>query len=186
MHVIAMTATPNHLQHLSRALILKHLEDLDSELEKTATKGEVVLFGGAVMVLVFNARPATKDVDAIFHPKDVMRQAILKVAAKNHLPDDWMNDAVAGFISEKGQKRVLFELPHLSIHVPTPEYLLAMKALAARVDATDQDDVKFLLKTLKINSAHEVFALIEEYYPRKIIKPATQFFIEEIMDAANN
>ncbi len=35
---------------------------------------------------------------------------------------------------------------------------------------------------LKIKGPGEVFKIIDKYYPRRIIRPATQFFIEEIFD----
>lgn len=62
------------------------------------------------------------------------------------------------------------------------EYMLAMKSLSARIDGTDSQDIKFLIKELKISTVDEVFKVIEKYYPRRIIKPATQFFLEELMD----
>ena len=47
---------------------------------------------------------------------------------------------------------------------------------------TDSKDIEFLIKKLKIKSVEEVFKIIDGYYPRRIIKPATQFFIEEVFD----
>jgi hypothetical protein len=66
--------------------------------------------------------------------------------------------------------------------VPEPDYLLAMKTLAARVEATDKQDVQFLINLLGLKSAQEVFSILEKYYPRQRIKPATQFFIEELFE----
>ena len=60
--------------------------------------------------------------------------------------------------------------------VADSEYMLAMKALSARIDGTDSKDIEFLIKELKIQSAEDVFIIIDKYYPRRIIKPATQFF----------
>jgi len=60
--------------------------------------------------------------------------------------------------------------------VADSEYMLAMKALSARIDGTDSKDIEFLIKELKIQSAEDVFRIIDKYYPRRIIKPATQFF----------
>jgi len=57
-----------------------------------------------------------------------------------------------------------------------------MKTLAARVDATDGQDVQFLIELLGLKSAQEVFAILEKYYPRQRLKPATQFFIEELLE----
>ena len=48
--------------------IEKYLRELNDELCAMKIKGEICLYGGAVMCLAFKARPATKDVDAIFEP----------------------------------------------------------------------------------------------------------------------
>jgi len=53
---------------LSRDAILNALENLADALRRRNVTGELCLFGGSVMVLAFNARPSTKDVDAIFEP----------------------------------------------------------------------------------------------------------------------
>lgn len=63
-----------------------------------------------------------------------------------------------------------------------PEYMLAMKSLSARIDGTDGKDIEFLITKLKIKNIDDVFKLIDRYYPRRIIKPTTQFFLEELFD----
>jgi hypothetical protein len=55
-----------------------------------------------------------------------------------------------------------------------------MKTLAARVEATDKQDVEFLIHQLHLQAPSEVFAIVEKYYPRHQLKPATQYFIEEL------
>ena len=164
--------------------IRRYLTELDEELRKTGVKGEVSLYGGAVMCLVFDARPATKDVDAIFRPVADIRSAIKRIAARHSLPDDWLNDGVKGYLVEHEQ-RVLFEFPNLVVFVPEPDYLLAMKTLSARVDTFDQADVKLLIEKLGLRTPAEVFAIVEEYYPRHQIRPATQYFIEELFENDN-
>lgn len=59
---------------------------------------------------------------------------------------------------------------------------MAMKTLASRVESTDKQDILFLIKLLDLKTADEVFAILEKYYPRQQIKPATQFFIEEMFE----
>ena len=58
--------------------------------------------------------------------------------------------------------------------------MLAMKAISARVDSLDAGDVKVLINLLKLKTSGEVLDIVEKYYPREQIKPATQFFIEEL------
>lgn len=166
---------------MERQDIVTYLEELDNVLRAMGVVGEVCLYGGAVMCLVYQARPSTKDVDAIFHPTSEFRQAVARVAENHDLRPDWLNDAVKGFVVEHRQ-RIFLDLPNLKVYVPEPDYLLAMKTLAARVEGTDTEDVKFLVALLGITQAVEVFSILEKYYPRQRIKPATQFFIEELFE----
>jgi hypothetical protein len=161
--------------------IKKLLSELDHALSLQSVKGEVCLYGGAVMCLVYEARPATKDVDAIFRPTEAIRIAVKAIAEKHNLREDWLNDAVKGFVVTHPSK-LLFALPNLTIYVPEPDYLLAMKALSARVEGPDKDDVKRLIQELRLTSAAEVLNIVEKYYPKERIKPVTQFFVEELFE----
>ncbi len=159
--------------------ITKYLTELNDELRLMHIKGEVSLYGGAVMCLVYDARAATKDVDAIFKPTSEIRRAVKIIAQRNNLPEDWMNDAVKGYWA-KHQEAILFDLSDLKVFVPEPDYLLAMKAIAARAGTYDREDVIKLIEMLGLKSADEVFNIVEKYYPKNQIKPQTQYFIEEL------
>ncbi|MFM9904585.1 MAG: hypothetical protein ACKVQJ_08455 [Pyrinomonadaceae bacterium] len=159
--------------------ITSYMTELDDELRLMDIKGEVSLYGGAVMCLVYDARPATKDVDAIFKPTAEIRKAIIRIASRHGLNENWLNDAVKGYWVDH-RENVLFDLPNLTVFVPEADYLLAMKAIAARDSTYDREDVGTLINVLGLTRAEEVFSIIEKYYPRDQIKPATQYFIEEI------
>ena len=161
--------------------IIRYLNILNEKLQLQDISGEICLYGGAVMCLVYDARPSTKDVDAVFQPSDVMRKIIKEISMEYELNEDWLNDGVKGFLVEH-HKQVFLNLTHLSVMVADAEYMLAMKSLSARVDGTDGMDIEFLIKKLKIIDVEDVFKIIDKYYPRRIIKPATQFFLEEIFD----
>ncbi len=159
--------------------IKQYLTELNDELLHMNIKGEVSLFGGAVMCLVYDARPATKDVDAIFKPVTEIREAIKMIGVRHGLEENWFNDSVKGYWAEH-KENVLFALSNLTVFVPEPDYLLAMKSIAARDTTYDREDVKLLIEHLEITRPEEVFSIIEKYYSRNQIKPATQYFIEEI------
>jgi hypothetical protein len=146
-------------------------------------EGEICLYGGAVMCLVFESRPSTRDVDAIFYPTAVLRDVIGEVGKANDLPKDWLNDAVKGFVVTH-PSRVFLNLSNLRVFIPEPDYLLAMKAMSARVEGADKEDVVYLIKRMKLKSAEAVFSIVEKYYPKERIRPVTQFFIEELFENA--
>ncbi len=55
--------------------IKRYLGELNEELRSMDVKGEICLYGGAVMALAYKARPDTDDVDAIFEPVRYIRKA---------------------------------------------------------------------------------------------------------------
>ncbi len=164
---------------LNKSTIENALNRLNDALAHKNIKGEVCLYGGAVMCLVYDARPSTKDIDAIFHPTKELRDLISQIGSEMSLGDHWLNDGVKGFVVDH-PRRILFEKSHLRVVVPEPDYLLAMKVLAARVDTSDAEDVRFLIKNIGLSRPAEVFKILEQYYPKNQIRPATQFFVEEI------
>ena len=161
--------------------IEQYLTELNEELCRSEVIGEICLYGGAVMCLVFKARPATKDVDAIFQPVKAIRRASRVIAERHDLNIDWLNYAVKMFVVSH-EKRILFDLPCLKVFVPEKDYLLAMKVLAARADTFDLDDIRFLIKNLKLGSVEEVLKIMRNYYPRKEVKSETIFLLEEIFE----
>ena len=86
---------------LTREQILAALRALSDALGQQAIKGEICLFGGTVMVLAFTARLATKDVDALFQPTQAIRELARRIADEQHLPPNWLNDGVKGFVSAR-------------------------------------------------------------------------------------
>ena len=164
--------------------INKYLSELSDELESKSIKGEILIVGGAAMILSFNSRPSTKDIDAIFKPKKEFREAVLKVGEREDLSSDWINDAVKGFFfSDKFKQNLTLEFENLSVYVPEPSYLLAMKVISMRTEREHSDlaDIEILLKELDIRSSEEVFKLVKEYYPDKMIPQRSYYAIEEIV-----
>jgi hypothetical protein len=145
--------------------------------------------------LTMPSRPATKDVDAVaWHDVEFLRAEVRRIADARQWPDDWLNDAVKGFLSPRqsdpGVLRLCRTYPSeeragLRAFVPRPEYLLAMKCIAMRVDpleaSADVDDIRKLVRELGLTSAREVLDIVASYYPHGVIRPKTQFGVEEIM-----
>ena len=158
---------------------------LDTELEAQKTVGEVYVVGGAVMCLALDARDATRDVDAVFRPAKVVREAAARVAAEAGVPVDWLNDAVKGFLSPRGTFDDYLELPNLRVFVAQPPYLLAMKCAAMRLgeEFHDVDDVRYLLRYLNITTVAEAMELVTSYFDEALLPPKTRFALEELLPA---
>lgn len=161
--------------------IKQYLAELNEELRAMEVKGEVCLYGGAVMCLAFNARRATKDVDAVFEPVRYIRKAAGRIAERHGLTKDWLNYAVRMFLVPH-ERHILYDLSNLKVYVPPPDYLLAMKTLAGRANTEDRNDIEFLVGRLSLQSVGQVLEIVKEYYPRKQVKLETQFLLEEIFD----
>ena len=140
------------------------------------------------MILAFNARNATKDVDAIFEPTVQVRLAARAVADSLSLPADWLNDAAKGFLSATGDFVPLdsLDLSNLRVQSPTPEYMLAMKVMASRTGVAsergDGADMAFLNRLLNIKTAAHVMAIVTRYYDPARILPRSVYFVDEILE----
>jgi hypothetical protein len=156
---------------------------LDEELRRTGTEGELFLVGGAVMCLAYAARPSTQDVDALFRPAREVREAAARVAVQAGIRPDWLNDGVKGFLSEHGEFSPFLELGHLRVMVARPDYLLAMKCLAFRIGAEfhDEDDVRYLLRHLGIETYEQALASITRFYPLERFPQKTLSALAELL-----
>ena len=154
---------------------------MNDELRSMDVKGEICLYGGAVMALAYDARPNTEDVDAIFEPVRQLRKAARIIAEKHGLEIGWLNNAVKVFLVEH-PKRVLLDLSNLKVYVPTADYMLAMKTLSARANTMDRDDLKVLIRDLNLKQPEDVFEVVKGYYPHKEIKPEAKVLIRELFD----
>lgn len=112
---------------------------------------DLLLVGGGVMVLEFETRPATRDVDVVvLAPPDpaAVRRLARTVAAERDWPDDWLNDAVKGFVVGSSPTTTLLSGPGITVRRPAVEQLLAMKLCAWR-DDVDIADARRLLAELR-------------------------------------
>ncbi len=168
---------------LAKADIRRLFELLNDELRQSGTLGEVFLVGGAVMCLAYDARPSTMDVDALFRPAEKVRAAAARAAIEAGVDERWLNDAVKGFMSARGEFAPFLELDHLRVMAAQPEYLLAMKCLAMRIGAEfhDEEDVRFLLRLLDVRSHDQALGIITKYYPLERFPQKTLYTIEDLL-----
>ncbi|MGH9111424.1 MAG: DUF6036 family nucleotidyltransferase [Acidimicrobiales bacterium] len=170
---------------LSRQRILDLFSELDDELCDSGTRGDLFVVGGAAMAVAYDARPATRDVDGIWHPSAEVRAAATRVAARHDdLAPDWLNDGVKGFLpgDDHGTRRVVYEGECLTVSAASPEYLLATKLLASRV-SRDEDDILLLYDLCGLTTVNEGLDLHERHYPGRPVEAKVRFLLEGLLPA---
>lgn len=167
---------------MERHEIIDALTALATELDRRGISGEMYIVGGAAIALAFDERRATRDVDAVFEPKQLVYEAADRVAEQRGLPAGWLNDAVKGFLEGKDPDAApVLDLPGLRCLTASPETLLALKVLAHRV-GEDEEDLRLLARELGVTHAEEVLAIAERTYGDRL-DPAARFFVEQVFEA---
>lgn len=172
---------------LTREQILALFAELNDDLCRSGIRGDIFIVGGAAMTLAYDARPATRDVDGIWHPSAEVRAAAARVAARHDdIDPEWLNDGVKGFLpaADHGTGRVVYENHCLTVSAPSPEYLLATKLLASRV-SRDEDDILTLYELCGFTTVDEGLDVIERYYEGRPIEAKVRFFLEELLAGKN-
>ncbi len=163
-------------------------QDIEASLRAVGEKlrargliGEILLAGGAYMTLVLQSRDATRDVDAyLAREKTAIREAAVQVARERSLPDDWLNDAVKGFMYAQLETDLWASYPGLNIYAPTVDYMFAMKAEAARAGSSDFPDLAVLRDRMGLRSVAEALAIVEKFIPANRRTSKTQLTIETL------
>jgi hypothetical protein len=164
---------------VQREEIIAALTALGARLHARGIEGELYIVGGAAIAIAFDARRATRDIDAVFEPKREVYEAADEIGAELGLPPGWLNDGAKGFVSGSDeQATTVIEMPGLRVLTASPRILLAMKVLAHRI-GEDDDDVRLLARELGLGRAEEVLAIAEEVYGHRL-DPAARFFVEEL------
>lgn len=168
-----------------RLLDRGEIESLLAELgQRCAAKGvhaEMFLVGGAAMALAYSRLRATRDLDAIFEPKTAIYAEARAMANERGLPPDWLNDGVKGLLPDRPDSgvQVMFSRVGISVAIASPEYLFAMKAASARLEA-DTNDVLTLAAMLHINTEAQARAMIERFYDLSRLSAKSHFFVQAV------
>lgn len=161
---------------------------------------EIAVYGGSALMLSYDWRQATKDVDAVYEDdRATVRTLAASVAAERGWPADWLNDGVKGFLSARdadaGVKTLFGEFPSpdepgLRVFVPRPEYLFAMKCRAMRLAGVESDgdiqDIRDLAGEIGLTDVAEALALVASFYPLAQLQPKVRFGVEEILGGMTN
>jgi hypothetical protein len=79
-----------------RAELEALLDELAHELNQIGTTGQIVMVGGTWM-LWHSQRMSTRDVDSARKLGSDLKQAVIKIAERHNLSQEWLNDSAAPF-----------------------------------------------------------------------------------------
>ena len=139
---------------------------------------ELAVYGGSAVMLQFEWRRSTEDVDAVVRygfEEAALSPSVAYVAERMQLDPDWLNDAV-GMYTPLEEPDSLFSVcnsypegrrPGLRVLLASPRYLLAMKLGAlANLDRgnRDMEDARRIAAHLGLSDETELVALYVSIY----------------------
>lgn len=155
---------------LDRQRLKLAFELLGQDLARRKVFVEIAVYGASSLILQFESRRTTEDVDAVVrqgYDEALLAPSVADVADRMDLAPDWLNNAV-GMFTPLVEDDALFTLsgtypsgdrPGLRVLLAKPHYLLAMKLLAlASLDRGDKDllDARALATALGVADVVEL------------------------------
>jgi hypothetical protein len=146
-------------------------------------------------MLASNFRDTTRDVDGVVSTdQSLIDRLAATIAASRGWPADWLNDGVRTYLSPNvegvSEHHQLFrsypteQEPGLRVFVPTPEYILAMKLMAMRLDETagksDLSDIINLLDVVEIATPEAAIAFAAGFYPEARVSARLLLGLQEL------
>ncbi|MDY2990871.1 MAG: DUF6036 family nucleotidyltransferase [Hornefia butyriciproducens] len=172
-----------------------YLKELGKEYRRQSGKGmpaELILIGGASVLINYGFRNMTTDVDAVIQAASGMKDAINAVRDRYGLPNHWLNDDFKN-TSSYTPKLIEFSVYYktfsnvLSIRTIASEYLIAMKLRSGRQYKSDLSDVLGILaehekEGTPLSMKQIRKAVTDLYGDWNSLPNASQVFIENVME----
>jgi predicted nucleotidyltransferase len=167
---------------LDRAHIQDLFRRLGERLEKRGVVGDIYVIGGAAIALAYDARRATRDIDAVFKPHGIVHEEALALAAELGLPRWWLNEQASAYVAPGGDPRAprSFDHPGLRVLTASPEHLLAMKAMAAR--RRDTEDLRLLVTQLGLTTPEQVIAVCQRVFPDETLPDRAHLVLADVFE----
>lgn len=166
-------------RRLDADAITAGFEAMGRYLAERGATGEIAVYGGTAILLRYDWRSITQDVDALVasgHREDLVKDAAAYAGLLYGLPPDWLNNFVGGF-TPLSEAPDFFE-PYaaypregetgLRVKLASTEYLCAMKLKAIeRADPRDKDfdDAVRLAREAGVSGTDGLGRLFERFFP---------------------
>lgn len=131
----------------------KYIGELAKEYRKLGGKkmpAEIIIIGGASVLINYGFREMTEDIDAEINGPSMLHDAIRTVRERNGLGKDWLNDDfqnTSSYTNALRQYATYYKTFANCIRVYTikDEYLVAMKLVSGREYKKDMSDIVGIL-----------------------------------------
>lgn len=150
----------------------------------------IYLVGGAAIVLNFEYRLSTIDIDAYYVSNQTLKQAIDIVSKTANLPSDWLND---DFVNTPSYSQEIVEKAKLHsshsniiyVYALEPKYMIAMKLKSSRPTSGDLDDVIKMIYELRFKEVPITYEEIIEAYQELYsdFSNTYDYFLQEAKEA---
>lgn len=145
---------------------LKELAKRFRKLNGTKMPGEIIIVGGAAVLLKYDFRKQSRDIDGIIRASSAIKESINYVADKYNLPRGWLN---TDFVKTRSYSPALYSHSKyyktysnvLMVRIIEPEFLIAMKLVASRNYKYDFSDIIGILKEQKKEEKPISFEMIK-------------------------
>ena len=174
----------SRVSDLNRDEIESALAELADQLNVRNVKAKIYLVGGAVMVLAFDTRFTTGDIDASIHPTDDVLAAAAEIGERRGLGAEWLNNSAQQFIPvfKEPNWQPILKSGNVEIVAADERSMLAMKLRAGR-GSRDRLDINFLVKRCGVTSVAEALELYEEFFPEDPLPDRTLPLLDEAIAA---
>lgn len=174
----------SRVSDLNRDEIESALVELADKLNARDVKAKIYLVGGAAMLLAFDTRFITGDIDGAIHPADDVLAVAAEIAERRGLDPEWLNNSAQQFIPvfKEPNWRPILKSGNVEIVAADERTMLAMKMRAGR-GSRDRLDINFLVKKCGITSVVEALELYEEFFPEDPLPDRTLPLLDEAIAA---
>jgi hypothetical protein len=147
---------------LDRAAIEDAFRRLGDRLARRGVVADLYVFGGAAMALAYDARRATRDIDAVFHPHGIVLDEARAVADDLGLPHWWLNEQASAYVAPGGDAPAPPGFDH-----PRPP---------------GSPDIRFLIGHLELTSVEQVLNLCSYVFPDEEVPGRARLVLEDVFD----
>ena len=185
--------------NLSKDNIDQYLKEVAKEFRKLNGKkitAEIVIVGGASIVLNYGFRDSTIDIDAVLKAGSSMKDAIRKVEDEHNLVHGWINDDFKSTSSYSDNLPLYAKYYKtfsnvVRVYTISGKYLIAMKLMSGRSYKFDQSDVIGILYSHRMSGNDITLEDIKEaakslYGSYEDLPETSRSFVEKLFSYDRN